>query len=1102
MNSIAKYIASFLSIVSVSAAMSAAPRPVTLDLSGQWDFQLDGRHVGELERWFEKDLTDDIRLPGSTDEAGFGVKSTPDPVRLTREHRYVGPAWYQKTIKIPKSWKGKHVELFLERSMWETKVWLDDHYIGMADSLCVPNRFDLSDYITPGRHRLTLRIDNRLKINVGHEPANPQKGGWSRMWAMSLTEESQGNWNGAIGRLELQVTDSVWIERVEAHPNIDKKSTRVTAYVRSRIGSVSGEIKVSASCGDHRMAPVSAKFRTKDDGERSAADGLSPVLGDLGGDYYERRALARIDLVLPFGKGAKLWDEFAPNVYQLKVELTGTDEGGKTYSNTHQDTFGLRKFVADGNQLKLNGRTVFLRGNQDNCIHSKTAYPPMTKAAWLVFLQKHKDYGLNNMRFHSWCPPEAAFEAADELGMFVHVESPLWAGGGQVGHLPERAAFIRYESERILDEYGNHPSFCMMSPGNELGNGKELYLQYLVEVWRARDKRHLYTATSYPADQNRNDDFFVAAGGLGGPARGLQHKNGEIYFNYEDTVAGYERPFISHEIGQYTSFPDFYAWFNEEKYTGPLKAHYIGMIKERFEKFHPAKRGPKFAKASGALQVLLYKTEIEAMLRTPSMDGFHLNGLMDYPGEGIALIGMLDAMGDSKGLIKPAHFRRFCSETVALAAIQEDKLKGGDRFEADAMVRHHGLADIDGSNWHWSIVDASGKVLFKGDLGTPRVATGGLTDLGKINVKLPNVTKARELVLTLRMAGSTVQNEWPFWVFPGKVDVAVPAGVMYANRWNSQVRETLENGDNVLLALDASSLADPVPCQFWTVFWGRGLFPHIPRPMGIYCDPTHPALAAFPTHDHSQFQLYSLMTGSVAMNINSLPFEFEPIVCMIDDFNLSHRLGLILEAKVGAGRLLISTLNLGQEGQRTLAQKQMFKSLLNYVGADDFKPAHTLTFEQLDGLFMKPSVQNLKRIGGRVAQVSSFNPGNEKERIIDGDTRTFWHSRYTGGFAKGPHYIVLEVPAGTTVTGLSYRAWAGGNDNGHVKAYSVAVSYDGKTWGTSLVKGTLKPRVYKEQEIMFPTPTSKTFIKFEVTDAVSLGGQPIAAIGELDVLVE
>jgi len=126
----------------------------------------------------------------------------------------------------------------------------------------------------------------------------------------------------------------------------------------------------------------------------------------------------------------------------------------------------------------------------------------------------------------------------------------------------------------------------------------------------------------------------------------------------------------------------------------------------------------------------------------------------------------------------------------------------------------------------------------------------------------------------------------------------------------------------------------------------------------------------------------------------------------------------------------------------------------------------------------------------------------EKEKMIDGDTATFWHTRFAGGFAKPPHYVVLEIPAGTSVTGLSYFAWAGGNDNGHVKAYSVAVSDDGKTWGAPLMKGTLEARVYKEQKIMFPAPTAKRFIKFEVTDAVSLGGQPIAAIGELDVLLK
>ncbi|HUT94227.1 MAG TPA: discoidin domain-containing protein [Thermoguttaceae bacterium] len=1089
-----KYATSIWIVSITCVAMQVGAAEQTVDLRGTWSFQLDDNHVGQRERWFEKDLLDEIRLPGSTDEAGFGVKSEPDPVRLTREHRYVGPAWYQKTIEVPASWKGKHVVLFLERAMWETKVWFDDHYIGMQDSLCVPHRFDLSDYLTPGRHRLTLCIDNRLKINVGHEPARPERGGWSRMWAMSLTEESQGNWNGAIGRIELQATDPVSIERVEAHPDIDKKETRVTAWVHSRVGAVSGEVRVSASCGEHRVAPVTATFRTKDDGERSAADDLSPVLGDLGGDYYERRALTRVDVNLPFGEGAKPWDEFSPNVYQLEVELTGSDEGGKTYRDKHRDTFGLRKFAADGNQLKLNGRTVFLRGNQDNCIHPKTAYPPMDKAAWLAFLQKHEDYGLNCMRFHSWCPPEAAFEAADELGMFVHVESPLWAGGGRVGHLPERAAFIRYESERILDEYGNHPSFVMMATGNELGDGKELYLQYLVEVWRARDNRHLYTCTSQPFDQSRNDDFFVAVNAIGGIARDLKHKNGDAYFNYEDTVGGINRPYISHEIGQYTSFPDFYSWFNEEKYTGPLKAPYIGMLKEKFESLHPAERGPKFAKASGALQVLSYKTEIEAMLRTPSLDGFHLNGLMDYPGEGIALIGMLDAMGDSKGLITPEHFRRFCSETVALAAIQEDELTGGSLFEADAMVRHHGPTDIAGALWLWSISDQSGTVLFEGNLGSPRVATGGLTSLGKIEANLPNVTGAKELTLMLRMDGSEVMNEWSFWVYPAEVDVAIPEGVTFANVWSSPVRETLENGGNGLLALDDRCLVDPVFCHFWTVFWGRGLFPQFPRPMGIYCDPAHRALAEFPTRSHSQFQWYSLLMGSFAMNLNNLPFDFEPVVCMIDDFNECERLGLVFEANVGTGRLLVTTLNLGTEGSRTPAQKQMLKSLLDRAGSGGFAPAQSLTLEQLDQVFQPPKV--------KVIGVSSANPSMEKENMQDGDPETFWHTQYQPDFAEPPHYVVFEVPADTSVTGLAYVAWAGGNGNGHVKGYSVCVSDDGNTWDAPLIKGTLKPKVYKEQQIVFPAPISKRFIKFEVTDAVSIGGQPLAAIGELDVLVE
>jgi hypothetical protein len=945
-----KFLATLFLAFLLGGALHHALAQQTMDLSGTWTFQLDYEKTGERERWFEKDLEESINLPGSTDEQGFGVKATElQKTRLTREYRYVGPAWYQKTIPIPESWQGKHVELFLERAMWETKVWLDDHFIGYGESLCVPHRFDLSGYITSGRHRLTIRIDNRLKVNVGHN-MNLQGKGWARMWAMSLTEESQTNWNGVIGQLSIQVSDPVRIERIEAYPDPGKRETRIVAYVRSSVGAVSGEVTVTASCGDHNMGPVTADFTTKGDNEISAEDPLSSILGDLSGSFYESRATCKIEMILPFGEGAKLWDEFSPDIYKLKAVLTAEGEKKETYSNEYTEPFGLREFVVDGNRFKLNGRTVFLRGNQDNCIHPKTAYPPMDKKSWLDFLQKHKDYGLNCMRFHSWCPPEAAFEAADELGMFVHVEGPVWDGHGNIGYPADRAAFVRFELDRILREYGNHPSFCMMAIGNEFGNHREKYLQYIVEVLKYQDPRHLYTASCHPLDTSRNDDFHVAANGLRGMARRQPTVKEFPELDYEHAIRGIQRPFISHEIGQNTSFPDFYSWFNEERYTGPLKAGYIGLFREKFEQFHPKERGPEFARASGAVQLLQYKIEIEAMLRTPSMSGFHLNGLMDYPGEGVALIGMIDAMGDSKGIATPKEFRMFCSETVPLARLPSMTFRAGDEFTVPVEVRHHGAKDLHESSWQWRITDQDGKEIDKGTLGKQDVPTGELKALGTIRRQLPRMQQPEELTLQVWMENSQVRNKWQFWVYPDGGSPEPPSDVLIAGEWTPEVKKRLKSGGKVLLTLAKEDVQNPVDVRFGTVFWGRGLFPDLMRSMGIYCDPAHPALSLFPTREYSGWQWYDLLTDACALTLNDLPFEYEPVVYMIDDFNESHRLGMIMEARVGDGRLLISSLNLGKDGDRSLAQEQMLKSLLDYAGADDFNPKQSLTMKQVDGM--------------------------------------------------------------------------------------------------------------------------------------------------------
>ena len=936
-------IAIMCTLVKVSTAQQS------IDLSGTWSFQLDNEKAGEQQRWYNNDLADEILLPGSTDEQGFGAKAAePQRFRLTREYRYVGPAWYQKTIEVPEDWKGKYIELFLERAMWQTKIWVDDLYVGSGESLGTPHRFDVSDYLTPGKHRLTIRIDNRLMINVGHNK-DLEGNGWSRMWAMSLTEESQTNWNGIIGKIELRISDPVRIDHVDVYPDIDKKQTEVNVFIRSKAGSVKGEISVSANCDNHTMPAVEKEFKTKDDGERSADDPESPLLSDLSGTYYESRSFTKVKLILPFGEGAMLWDEFSPQVYKLVVKLTANGNKNENFRDEYSGTFGLRKFCAEGNKFKLNGRTVFIRGNQDNCIHPKTAYPPMDKENWMEFLQKHKDYGLNCMRFHSWTPPKAAFEAADELGMFVHVEGPVWDAYGNIGYPADRAAFVRNEMDRILREYGNHPSFCMMAIGNELGNPHEKYQQYITEVLRYQDNRHLYTASCHPVDTSRNDDFYVAAWGYGSGYRGLSQMKGSTEWDFEKAIENFQRPFISHEIGQFTSFPDFYSWFNEEKYTGPLKAYYIGLLRNKFELYHPKKRGPEFAKASGAVQLLQYKTEIEGMLRTPSMSGFHLNGLIDYPGEGVALIGMLDVMGDSKGIVSPEKFRQFCSATVPLVRLPSMAFKAGDEFVVPVEVRHHGAKDLARSEWSWSITNQNGKLIDGGFLCKYDLPTGELTDLGSIRTKLPELKQPEEFTLQVWMENSDVRNEWQIWVYP-TAEPKTPSDVLIAGEWTAEVKKRLKAGGKVLLIPDKENVQDTVKIRFGTVFWGRGLFPRQLRPMGIYCEPAQPALSKFPTRKYSGWQWYDLLTDAYAITLNSLPFEYEPLVYIIDDINESHRLGALMEAKVGKGSLLISTLNLGKEGKRTLAQQQMLKSLIDYAESNDFNPPQSLNVKQLDGL--------------------------------------------------------------------------------------------------------------------------------------------------------
>ncbi len=456
-------------LVGVCCTRTARAEQEHISLAGQWDFQLDRQDAGVKERWFERSLDQQIRLPGALQNQGFGDDITVDtpwtgatgldawlngpqyakyrqpgnikvPFFLQPEKHYVGAAWYQREMDIPASWQGKRVVLKLERAHWETQVWIDDREVGTNTSLSTPHCYDLGTGLAAGKHRLTIRVDNRLIVDVG-------------AWAHSVSDQTQGNWNGLIGRLELLATSPVWIADAQVYPNVAGKS----ALVKVRIGNDTGQAGQGTLTIGRQNWPVTW----------DAASGTA-------------------ELDVPLGANAKTWDEFHPVLQKLSLELKGSQA-----DDQRAVTFGLREISTKGKEFMLNGHPAFFRGTLECCIFPLTGYPPTDVKAWERIIRICKAHGLNLIRFHSWCPPEAAFVAADELGFYFQVECGVWSKPGEDEMLGK---WLYAESERIVRAYGNHPSFVLFTHGNEPhGKNRDSFLARWVDFWKARDSRRLVT---------------------------------------------------------------------------------------------------------------------------------------------------------------------------------------------------------------------------------------------------------------------------------------------------------------------------------------------------------------------------------------------------------------------------------------------------------------------------------------------------------------------------------------------------------------------------------------------------------------------------------
>ncbi len=922
-----------------------------ISLAGDWQFQTDRENVGLSQHWQNRDLADHILLPGSMPENGKGddpttrtpwVSSLYDssfyfnpymeryrregervkfPFFLTPEKHYVGAAWYRRKIYVPSSWQGQRVLLFLERPHIETTVFVNGQEAGHRNSLSTPHEFDITKHIRTGQSNvISIRVYNGIDgVGVG-------------MDSHSVTDQTQGDWNGIVGRMELQATpQDVWIQNVRVFPNIKERKVAVEVTFRERLGEYD---------------PVPKLLLTI-----QAPDGHM-VVEHM--DYFERHNMT---FLVPMGEDMQLWDEFHPNLYHLTLSA-GND--------TYETDFGIRNIEVRGRQMYLNGHPIWLRGTVENCTFPLTGYPPMEEGEWERILGKCKEYGLNHIRFHSYCPPEAAFAVADRLGLYLQPEGPTWPNHGvKLGAGMIIDKYLMDETQRILDTYGNHPSFIMMASGNEPAGNWVKYTNQWVDHWKKKDPRRLYCGASVGGGWAWDDrsEYHVKGGGRGLDWSRHAPSSDDDYLqdilrprNYKGEEDN-NSPIVAHEQGQWCAFPDL---SERRLYTGVNKAYNFDIFADLLRDNGMEGQAEKFLMASGKLQTLCYKYEIERNLRTPDYTGFQLLGLNDYSGQGTALEGVLNVFWKEKGYCTASEWRQFCNPIVPLARFPKFVFSSADTLQVPVEMynAHNGELNYEKLGKEilprYVITDQTGDIVHSGHLSQKRVPLGKNTQLGTVSLPLSRFEHPTKLTLTV-VGGRDIKNSWEFWVYPKELKEIGTGDIYISQTLDEKAKNVLSRGGKVLLtAAGKVTLGNDIRQTYLPVFWNTSWFKmRPPHTTGAYIDTRHPLFRNFPSDEWGNLNWWELLNRAQVINITGLPKEYQSPVQPIDTWHLSRKLAMIVEARVGKGRLFLTTMDIDNHLEQRLVARQMRHAILSYMQSADFQPSLRLSIGEIADFFTR-----------------------------------------------------------------------------------------------------------------------------------------------------
>lgn len=858
------------------AAGSALSQPVpnnvprTLSLAGEWRFLLDAEDRGLRERFWQIPLPDRIRLPGcvaSTQgrEPQSHMPNKADDARENADVPYVGPAWFQRTITIPYAWRRRRITLYLERCCWESRVWLNNTPVGARDSLSTPHVYDLTPHVQPGTFRLTIRVDNRLKLDLGP--------------AMACGGPAQKPWNGIVGRIELRGTARVWMEEQQVYPEPAQKRLRV----RTRVGNMTGRpVRITIQ---HTGTPSNPDAPTL----RFATRGSAP------------EGLTWLETSVPLPPDATLWDTWRPRVYGLESSLEATD-GRTTWLHNYRTSFGLRQLTGAQGGIQINGFPFFLRGVVLKPPKSGFGTPPMERAAWHRILGPLAASGVNHVRFHTWCPPEAAFEVADELGLLLHVEAP--ASARDLQRMPEVANYLGEEAARICASYGNHPSFGLFTLGCELlGDTKRA--EELVQKLRSEDRRHLYAASSGGLGTNVDEFWTVPV-----PVNLLV--SGE--WQRADGASEPPVPILAHELGQTPA-----RLWDELR----IRAGDVAAVQDS---------------VSGYFRDLLSRA-LAAIMLSGRLAGYQLAP------SAVGLLSPHNASTSSRmrpGSDTPAHgVGAWFKGTVLLAEFDKRVLSTRDTLRAELYLIHYGPSPLEAHRLRWTLRRGD-QVMASGNMESRGAEPCQVARVGQVEYSLREVSVPARLVLRAEIEGSDISNDWTVYVYSPEDEGPFAEGVYVTRVLSRDVLERLRRGERVVLLPDSRVLRWSVPVALWEQSTAGLVGPALT----LRCDAEHPAFQGFPTPAWADVQWHDMMLRSRGAVLPA-DMSAEGILAEALMLEPERRVALIAEYRVGPGRLLVCTLDvLGDNADRHEA-RQLLKSLLDYASSPAFEPQQNLSEEEL-----------------------------------------------------------------------------------------------------------------------------------------------------------